>query len=239
MKQRVNAKRILVARLSGLIGLAAILVALAILNDQMMRRPGAPQRAHRHHHEHDSALAQAPGEADLTPEEKGRIISEYQDKLVVIETDLGTIKFQFYPEDAPRTVDNFANLARKGFYDGSPFHRVVKGSLVQGGSPDGSPGGGPGYTIPAEFNKRMHVEGTVAMARAADPNSAGSQFYICLKQLPRLDGHYTVFGHVVEGMDVLRTLGQSQTDASERPLDKIVMRNVSIESPPAATVSEQ
>ncbi len=230
MKQRVTTKRILLARLSGLAGAVGAVILLVILNNRIASRTGIdrPPR-HQHVHEHP---AEAPTAGELSPEEKERIVAEYRDKLAVIDTDLGTIKLELYPEDAPRTVDNFATLASKGFYGGSPFHRVVKGSLIQGGSPDGSPGGGPRYTIPAEFNNRMHVEGTVGMARAADPDSAASQFYICLKQLPRLDGQYTVFGHVVEGMDVVRKIAQSETDSNDRPLEPISMRNVRIEGPP-------
>jgi peptidylprolyl isomerase/peptidyl-prolyl cis-trans isomerase B (cyclophilin B) len=115
----------------------------------------------------------------------------------------GEIVIDFYPEDAPKTVENFVTLARKGFYDGLTFHRVEPGFVVQGGDPDGTGTGGPGYTIKAEFNKRKHVRGTVAMARTQDPDSAGSQFYICFKPAPFLDGQYTVFGIVTKGMDVV------------------------------------
>jgi peptidyl-prolyl cis-trans isomerase B (cyclophilin B) len=227
MKQHITAKRILLARISGLVAAAIIVVLLVILNSRIARRAGI-DRPPRHQHVHEHA-AEAPAAGELAPEEKERIAAEYREKLAVIETERGTIKFELYPEDAPRTVENFANLARKGFYDGLSFHRVAKGALIQGGSPDGSPSGGPGYTIPAEFNTRMHVEGTVGMARAADPDSAGSQFYICLKQLPRLDGQYTVFGHVVEGMDVVRKIAQSETDSDDRPLEPIAMQDVRIE----------
>jgi len=116
----------------------------------------------------------------------------------------GRIAIEFYPKDAPNTVDNFIKLANKGFYNGLTFHRVEPGLLVQGGDPRGDGYGGPGYTIKAEFNSRKHVAGTVAMARADDPNSAGSQFYICLTPIPSLDGQYTVFGQVIEGMDVVK-----------------------------------
>lgn len=124
----------------------------------------------------------------------------------VIETNKGTIRFKFFPEDAPKTVENFVTLAQKGFYDGLTFHRVVPGFVIQGGDPQGDGTGGPGYTIKAEFNSRPHLAGTVAMARAADPDSAGSQFYICLDRQPFLDGKYTVFGQVEEGMDVVQKI---------------------------------
>lgn len=111
------------------------------------------------------------------------------------------IQIEFYPEDAPRTVENFVGLAKKGFYSGLTFHRVVPDFVVQGGCPKGTGTGGPGYTIPAEFNAQKHVRGTVAMARSQHPDSAGSQFYICYGPTPHLDGNYTVFGRVVAGME--------------------------------------
>jgi peptidyl-prolyl cis-trans isomerase B (cyclophilin B) len=115
----------------------------------------------------------------------------------------GEIAIEFFPADAPKTVANFVTLAKKGFYDGLTFHRVEPGFVVQGGDPNGNGSGGPGYTIKAEFNKQKHVRGAVAMARTPDPDSAGSQFYICLGPAPFLDGKYTVFGIVTKGMDVV------------------------------------
>jgi peptidyl-prolyl cis-trans isomerase B (cyclophilin B) len=122
--------------------------------------------------------------------------------LVKMTTDKGVIYLELFPEVAPIHVDNFLTLVKKGFYNGLIFHRVERGSLIQGGCPDGTGLGGPGYTIPAEFNFRKHKRGTLAMARASHPDSAGSQFYICLKTMTQLDGKYTVFGQVVKGMDV-------------------------------------
>ena len=111
------------------------------------------------------------------------------------------IRMEFYPADAPKTVENFVTLAKKGFYNNLSFHRVVPDFVVQGGCPKGNGTGGPGYTVPAEFNKQKHVRGTVAMARSQDPDSAGSQFYICYGATPHLDGNYTVFGKVTSGME--------------------------------------
>jgi peptidyl-prolyl cis-trans isomerase B (cyclophilin B) len=120
----------------------------------------------------------------------------------VITLDNGQeIRLEFYPADAPRTVENFVTLARKGFYNNLSFHRVVPDFVVQGGCPKGNGTGGPGYTIPAEFNTQRHVRGTVAMARSQHPDSAGSQFYICYGPTPHLDGNYTVFGKVTSGME--------------------------------------
>jgi len=113
----------------------------------------------------------------------------------------GEIRLEFYPEDAPKTVENFVTLAKKGFYNGLNFHRVVPDFVVQGGCPKGNGTGGPGYQIKAEFNKQKHVRGAVAMARSQHPDSAGSQFYICYGATPHLDGSYTVFGKVVSGME--------------------------------------
>ena len=113
----------------------------------------------------------------------------------------GEIRMEFFPEDAPKTVENFVGLAKKGFYNGLAFHRVVPGFVVQGGDPKGNGTGGPGYTIKAEFNNQKHVRGSVAMARSQHPDSAGSQFYICYGPHPHLDGQYTVFGRVTAGME--------------------------------------
>ncbi len=140
------------------------------------------------------------------PQEGMKIQKKAGEKMAVIETNRGVIKFKFYPEDAPNTVANFIKLAEKDFYDGLTFHRVVPGFVVQGGDPAGNGTGGPGYTIKAEFNDRKHLKGTVAMARAGHPDSAGSQFYICLAPQPALDGKYTVFGQVTEGMDVVHEI---------------------------------
>jgi len=120
----------------------------------------------------------------------------------VITLDNGNaIRIEFFPEDAPKTVENFVTLAKKGFYNGLTFHRVVPDFVVQGGCPKGTGTGGPGYQIKAEFNKQKHVRGAVAMARSQDPDSAGSQFYITYGAVPHLDGSYTVFGKVVSGME--------------------------------------
>jgi peptidyl-prolyl cis-trans isomerase B (cyclophilin B) len=122
----------------------------------------------------------------------------------VITLDNGNeIRIEFYPEDAPKTVENFVTLAKKGFYDNLTFHRVVPDFVVQGGCPKGDGTGGPGHTIKAEFNKQKHDRGVVAMARSQDPDSAGSQFYITLGPAHFLDGKYTVFGRVTSGMNVV------------------------------------
>jgi peptidyl-prolyl cis-trans isomerase B (cyclophilin B) len=134
-----------------------------------------------------------------------------QTAVITLESG-GEVKLEFFAQDAPKTVENFVTLAKKGFYDGTTFHRVEKGFVVQGGDPQsktlkqGDPKigtGGPGYKVKAEFNKQQHVRGVLAMARSQDPDSAGSQFYITLAPAHFLDGKYTVFGRVTEGMDVV------------------------------------
>ena len=122
--------------------------------------------------------------------------------LVKMTTNKGVVYLELFPEVAPLHVDNFLTLIKKGFYNGLLFHRVVRGALIQGGCPEGTGRGGPGYTIPAEFNFLKHKRGTLSMARASHPDSAGSQFYICLQRMSQLDGKYTVFGQVVKGMEV-------------------------------------
>ena len=126
-----------------------------------------------------------------------------QKQRAVIETDKGNMTIEFYPEVAPETVKRISELIQEGFYNGLTFHRVVAGFVIQGGDPQGNGSGGSGKNIKAEFNSRKHIRGTVAMARSADPDSADSQFYICLAPQPSLDGKYTVFGQVVEGMEVI------------------------------------
>ncbi|MGH7322032.1 MAG: peptidylprolyl isomerase [Candidatus Rokuibacteriota bacterium] len=133
----------------------------------------------------------------------------------------GEIRIELFPDDAPKTVESFIALSKKGFYNGLAFHRVVPGFVAQGGDPKGDGTGGPGYTLKAEFNKRKHVRGTVAMARSQHPDSAGSQFYICFASAPHLDGNYTVFGQVVNGMEVVDQIKVGDT-----------MKTVRIEEPP-------
>jgi len=122
---------------------------------------------------------------------------------IKIETKHGDMILELYPDSAPNTVANFKALTGKGYYDGLKFHRVIAGFMAQGGDPDGTGMGGPGYKVKAEFNDRKHVHGTLAMARSQDPDSAGSQFYICFAPAPHLDGQYTIFGQITEGLDVL------------------------------------
>ena len=141
-----------------------------------------------------------------TGDESIAIAGEARKLKARIKTKRGDVVFTFYPNDAPNTVASFVKLTRAGFYDGLTFHRVEPGFVVQGGCPLGTGTGDAGYKLKAEFNARPHVEGAVAMARAQDPNSAGSQFYICLGDARFLDRQYTVFGQVSEGMDAVKQI---------------------------------
>lgn len=144
------------------------------------------------------------------------------------------IKLELYPDIAPETVKNFAKLAQEGFYDGLIFHRVISGFMIQGGCPEGTGMGGPGYTIKGEFssngvpNDLQHTRGVISMARAMEPDSAGSQFFIMHQDAPHLDGQYAAFGKVVEGMDVVDEIAGVPTDMSDRPREDMVMRKVTI-----------
>ncbi len=154
-------------------------------------------------------------------EELTTLAAEAKTALARITTPKGEIVFKFYPNEAPLHSAAFIKLARAGFYDGLTFHRVEPGFVIQGGDPVGNGTGGPGYTLDAEFNELPHLKGTVAMARSSNPNSAGSQFYICLEDAPFLNRQYTVFGHVVEGQSVVDSI---------RPGDAMVQ--VAIENAP-------
>ena len=149
----------------------------------------------------------------------------------IIETKFGTITLKFFPEVAPGHVKNFIDLARKGFYDGTTFHRVIPGFMIQGGDPNSkNPDkskhgtGGPGYTIKAEFSDQPHKRGTLSMARAGHPDSAGSQFFICVKDAPFLNKQYTVFGEVESGMDVADKIVSQPRDTHDNPNDRIEMK---------------
>ncbi len=145
-------------------------------------------------------------EKEVINEEDATNTPTNEDQRVIIETDKGTMIIALHADVAPKTVENFVTLIQKGFYNGLKFHRIVPGFVVQGGDPKGDGTGGPGYQIKAEFNEKKHLRGTVAMARSSSPDSAGSQFYICIAPQPSLDGQYTVFGQVVEGDEVIDKL---------------------------------
>ena len=155
-----------------------------------------------------------------------------QNPIVTFTMENGdVIKAELYPEIAPVSVNNFISLIQKNFYDGLIFHRVIKGFMIQGGDPEGTGMGGPGYSIKGEFaqngvkNDLKHTEGVLSMARSMMPDSAGSQFFIMHKTSPHLDGGYAAFGKVIEGMDVVNRIAETKTDFSDRPLEKQVIQN--------------
>ncbi len=158
-------------------------------------------------------------------------------EVAVIETDFGRIVFEFLPGKAPGHVENFKKLARSGFYDGTAFHRVIPGFMIQGGDPNSKDDdrsndgfGGPGYKIKAEFNDVSHRRGVVSMARGSDPDSAGSQFFIVVADSTFLDGQYTAFGRVVEGMEVADKIVNLPRDSNDNPLQKAEMKRVTIQA---------
>ncbi len=160
-----------------------------------------------------------------------------QNPIVTFEMENGgTIKAELYPELAPNTVNNFISLIQKGYYDGLIFHRVIRGFMIQGGCPDGNGTGGPGYSIRGEFsqngftNELKHSAGVLSMARAMDPDSAGSQFFIMHKTSPHLDGAYAAFGKVIEGMDVVNRIAETATDYNDRPLEDQRIKTVTVET---------
>ncbi len=156
--------------------------------------------------------------------------------IVTITLESGdSISVELYPEIAPNTVKNFISLVQKGFYNGLIFHRVIENFMIQGGCPEGIGIGGPGYSIPGEFssngfaNDLKHTAGVISMARSQMPDSAGSQFFIMHKDSPHLDGMYAAFGKVTEGMDVVNEIATTATDYSDKPLNPVVMKEVTVE----------
>ena len=155
---------------------------------------------------------------------------------VKIETSMGDIVVELNPAKAPKTVSNFLYYVKSGFYNNTIFHRVINGFMIQGGDPDGTGMGGPGYSIKGEFaqngveNNLVHDAGVLSMARAMHPDSAGSQFFIMHKKAPHLDGAYAAFGKITEGMDVVNKIAETATDYSDRPLEKQVMKKVTVET---------
>ena len=171
-------------------------------------------------------VAAQPVDKKFTPDE----IKKMSETKAIIKTRFGNIELKFFPDVAPNHVNNFIELAKKGFYDQTLFHRVIPGFMIQGGDPNSKDPdrsrhgtGGPGYSLKAEFNDRPHKRGTLSMARAASPDSAGSQFFICVADAPFLNNKYTVFGEVVSGMEVVDKIVSQPRDARDNPLEKIEM----------------
>lgn len=156
--------------------------------------------------------------------------------IVTIETNQGVMKAELYPEIAPNTVNNFISLAGKGFYNGTIFHRVIPGFMIQGGDPQGTGMGGPGYSIKGEFakngfpNNLKHTRGVLSMARAMQPNSAGSQFFIMVEDAPHLDGQYAAFGKVISGMEEADRIVGVSRDYSDRPYEEQTIKSITVET---------
>ena len=156
--------------------------------------------------------------------------------IVTFQTTAGTFKAELYPEVAPNTVNNFISLVKKGFYDGTIFHRVIPGFMIQGGDPEGSGMGGPGYGIKGEFsangfkNDLRLTRGVLSMARSMRPNSAGSQFFVMVADAPHLDGQYAAFGKVIEGMEAADAIVSAKRDYSDRPYEDQIMEKVTVET---------
>jgi len=160
-----------------------------------------------------------------------------QNPIVTFTMENGdVIKAELYPDIAPISVNNFVSLVSKGFYDGLIFHRVIRGFMIQGGDPEGTGCGGPGYSIKGEFaangveNNLKHTEGVLSMARSMAPDSAGSQFFIMHKNAPHLDGSYAAFGKVIEGMEAVNKIAETPTDYSDRPMADQVMKSVTVDT---------
>jgi peptidyl-prolyl cis-trans isomerase B (cyclophilin B) len=158
-------------------------------------------------------------------------IKKMAETRAIIETKFGEIELKFFPETAPGHVNNLIELAKKGFYDGTTFHRIIPGFMIQGGDPNsknhdksGHGMGGPGYTIKAEFNDKPHKKGTLSMARSGHPDSAGSQFFICVADAAFLNGQYTVFGEVISGMEIADKIVNQPRDGKDNPNERIEMK---------------
>ncbi len=156
-----------------------------------------------------------------TPANDSATSADATNPQVIVETDSGTIVLELFPKEAPVTVENFLKLVNQKYYDGLIFHRVIPGFMIQGGDPKGNGSGGPGWTIQGEFGARKHVLGTLSMARTADPNSAGSQFFICVAPAPHLDGQYAAFGQAISGAEVAVKISSVPRDGMDKPLSPI------------------
>ena len=148
--------------------------------------------------------------------------------VTTFETDAGDIEMEFYPDVAPNHVRNIICLSKVGYFDGLIFHRCIPGFVIQGGCPIGNGTGGPGFCLKQEFNRKPHLRGTLSMARASSPDSAGSQFFVCVAATPQLDNQYTVFGKVTQGMNVVDKIVTARTDANDRPLQPVSIKRAKV-----------
>jgi peptidyl-prolyl cis-trans isomerase B (cyclophilin B) len=174
-----------------------------------------------------------PSAAELQAAAKALDLTGFEYE-VVLDTSLGQIRLQLDSAVAPGHVRNMVALAESGYYDGGCFHRIIKGFMIQGGCPEGTGTGGPGYKIPAEFNKTPHEAGVLSMARTGDPNSAGSQFFICLERVTHLDNQYTAFGHTADAasLDVVKAIGSVRTGGNDRPAEPVIIKKATVVKTP-------
>jgi peptidyl-prolyl cis-trans isomerase B (cyclophilin B) len=197
------------------------------------QQTGKPPALTRPHFPHSGAPMAKNSPAELQAAAKAVDVAGF-DYEVTLDTSLGAIRLKLDPAVAPGHVRNMVALAESGYYDGGCFHRIIKGFMIQGGCPEGTGTGGPGYKIPAEFNKTPHEPGVLSMARTSDPNSAGSQFFICLERVPHLDNQYTAFGKTADAasLDVVKAIGSVRTGASDRPAEPVVIKKVTVTRTP-------
>ncbi len=174
-----------------------------------------------------------PSAAELQAAAKALDLTGFEYE-VALDTTLGQIRLQLDSAVAPGHVRNMVALAESGYYDGGCFHRIIKGFMIQGGCPEGTGTGGPGYKIPAEFNKTPHEAGVLSMARTGDPNSAGSQFFICLERVPHLDNQYTAFGRTADAasLDVVKAIGSVRTGGNDRPAEPVIIKKATVVKTP-------
>ncbi len=174
-----------------------------------------------------------PSAAELQAAAKALDLTGFEYE-VVLDTTLGQIRLQLDSAVAPGHVRNMVALAESGYYDGGCFHRIIKGFMIQGGCPEGTGTGGPGYKIPAEFNKTPHEAGVLSMARTGDPNSAGSQFFICLERVTHLDNQYTAFGRTADAasLDVVQAIGSVRTGGNDRPAEPVIIKKATVVKTP-------
>jgi peptidyl-prolyl cis-trans isomerase B (cyclophilin B) len=174
-----------------------------------------------------------PSAAELQAAAKALDLTGFEYE-VVLDTTLGQIRLQLDSAVAPGHVRNMVALAESGYYDGGCFHRIIKGFMIQGGCPEGTGTGGPGYKIPAEFNKTPHEAGVLSMARTGDPNSAGSQFFICLERVSHLDNQYTAFGRTADAasLDVVKSIGSVRTGGNDRPAEPVIIKKATVVKTP-------
>lgn len=218
-------------------GVVVLIVALVIIQDLALNSQEASSIISSSWNGGEKTGSNKPADKNKQTEVEGMeplksfTGSEYVNpvnKIAVMETNMGIIKLKFFPEVAPTHVQSFIHLANKGFFNGLTFHRIIDGFVIQGGCPKGDGTGGPGYRIKAEFNNIKHQLGVLSMARSQEPDSGGSQFFICLGDLAKLDGKYTVFGTTIDGIDIVKTIGKVATDAGDKPLKPVIIKSVKI-----------